>query len=384
MYKQSLLERMMRNFLTLLFILLSVYSCGNRHSQQSVKKQLVIESDSGVVTINLDNMKRGKPCLMEESFAGISPVVGNHGDTVSFGTFVFVVADKDCFIVADRPSRSVVLYDSVGNYIRQIGKKGTNVSAGEYWQIDDIAVDFKNKLIYILLSSRGKILKYNFEGVFKEGIDIPTGCYGTLDTYSRGRICDKIVCNEDGDLIIHYAYWDGNKSPYNYCIMDKDSQIVDTLKTFKEFNGTSGHKRFQNSETVSYIYDHKLHIKDLSDTLYFLENRKFVPKYVFISKETITQKADNKDIYKDPLNFFSLFETDRYLFFGYETRYPTVFFHYAYYDKSTGTAYEIIDCEQGYFLVDNPQHIVYNFYWFTNKIGYKSGGGNKLYKCILK
>lgn len=373
----------MRAFLILLSILLSVYSCGNRHDGQSVKNESAVVSDSGIITINLDHLKRGKPLPMEESFAEISPVRNNDGDTVSFGAFVFVVADKDCFIVADLSSRSVVLYDSTGNYIRQIGKKGTNVSAGEYWSIKDLAVDFKNKLIYILLSSRGKILKYNFEGVFKAGIDVFTGSYGMLDTYSRGRICDKIVCNEEGDLIVHYAYWDGNKSPYNYCILDKNSQIVDTLKTFKEFNGTSGHKKFRRPETASYIYDNKLHIKDLSDTLYFLENRKFVPKYVFISKETITQKADNKDIYKDPLNFFSLFETDRYLFFGYETRTPTVSFHYAYYDKSTQIAYEIVD-NPGYFLVDKPQHIVYNFYWYANKIGYKEGGGYKVYKCTLK
>lgn len=73
-----------------------------------------------------------------------------------------VIVDGEHIFVAE--NRKIMLFDSNGKFIRQIGSIGQG--PGEFVSVSDIAVDSKNKLIYISTSIKKKILCYDYEGKF--------------------------------------------------------------------------------------------------------------------------------------------------------------------------------------------------------------------------
>ena len=68
---------------------------------------------------------------------------------------------KDNIIIKQR--NTVMLFDKTGKFIRQIGSIGQG--PGEFVGIQDIAVDFENKHLFIL-AVEGKIICYDFDGNF--------------------------------------------------------------------------------------------------------------------------------------------------------------------------------------------------------------------------
>jgi len=82
-------------------------------------------------------------------------------DASLIGRVVDVIDTDDYFII--RETKSIILFDNKGKYIRQIGSVGQG--PGEYVSIIDIAVDSKKERIFIY-TNESKIICYDFNGIF--------------------------------------------------------------------------------------------------------------------------------------------------------------------------------------------------------------------------
>lgn len=71
-------------------------------------------------------------------------------------------------LIVDKESSKILLFDVNGKFMRTIGSKG--VGAGEFIEIEDVAVDKKGEEIFVLEHSGKRILIYDLKGNFANGI----------------------------------------------------------------------------------------------------------------------------------------------------------------------------------------------------------------------
>lgn len=75
-------------------------------------------------------------------------------------------------LIVDKESSKILLFDVNGKFMGTIGSKG--VGAGEFIEIEDVAVDKKGEKIFVLDHSGKRILIYDLKGNFAN--DIKTDC----------------------------------------------------------------------------------------------------------------------------------------------------------------------------------------------------------------
>jgi len=71
-------------------------------------------------------------------------------------------------LIVDKESSKILLFDVNGKFMRTIGSKG--VGAGEFIEIEDVAVDKKGEEIFVLEHSGKRILIYDLKGNFANDI----------------------------------------------------------------------------------------------------------------------------------------------------------------------------------------------------------------------
>ncbi len=80
-----------------------------------------------------------------------------------------VVLLEDKIYILDKAQKSVFLFDSLGHYVKRIGKRG--MGPGEYLDIYDVAIDYDKSLLAFLCNK--SIFYYDYSGEFIKKEDLP-------------------------------------------------------------------------------------------------------------------------------------------------------------------------------------------------------------------
>ena len=155
---------------------------------------------------------------------------------------------------------------------------------------------------------------------------------------------------------MHFPNWAGDL-PYSYLLFDNKGNTVSKLKNYI-FYSLDAKRSFYSFEGVRYIYNGQIHTKGKSDTLFVVENDRFVPKYVFLTGENHSNQLSQVEYDgKILLNF--IHETDNKVFYSFvkeKIRYD------AYYDKKIGKTFS----KKGWSIDDmNDKKIAVSFFMFS-------------------
>lgn len=230
---------------------------------------------------------------------------------------------------------NVVLFDKTGKYLRTVCK---------FNRPDNAVIDPVNGIIYILSHNKQdhSIHKYRLNGSYLGKITLKTGEY-ERDIFSKGLLCDGIDVDEKGNLPVHYAYWDGNKTPYNYYLYNKDGRLLNSLKSMdKRFY--HGSEKAIITEYNSYVYNNILHVIDAGGKIFALQNTEFIPKYRFKSRHSL-EALLNADPLKPvrPMVATFIAETLTLLLFIFRIYQDKVETYAGYYDKQQKKVYRMKD-----------------------------------------
>ena len=350
-----------------------------------------------VIDIDLDHLEKGPQLPAGEIFKGAECIVSREGNNFNPGMFIKIATGGASLYILDQIMASVIRYDMEGNTICRIGKKGGNISRGEYKAPRDVTADMKHKIIYVLVPAGNRILKYTERGEYQGSIPVLGGNYAgfppedVVTTICRDKICDFVGADNQGNILIHYAYWDGNRSPYNYVLASPAGKPIATLKTFRKFDGSTANPYGYKDEVLDYYYKGLLHVKDRSDTLYYVNNGKLIPKYRFITRESLSNNISDKNFCKEAGELEAIFETDNYLIFLYQGKYrgKRSDRFMGYYDKTNGRSYRIgknfdsDDAESYVFKTEDPAYRLYGFNYFGSEVAYRMYE-EKLYRYFIK
>lgn len=304
---------------------------------QSVGYSPSVFLKDSTIHIDLDNLPYGEPLPFDSLYYGYDFVVNEVGANFTTSSWSTTYFDgEQNFLEGNLLNSSVCIYDTLGNLVRRI-----NEEEGYF----GFSFDTPNRFIYTLNIHNSVIRRYGYDGRLHNVIPVETG---QRADNTKGALCDRVAVTPEGNLLIHYAYWGGNRE-YNFGLMDSLGNIITTKKTM---GGFCGKTRPVVVESFSYIYEDYLHVYDLSDTVFVIKNSRFIPKYVFTQtnpmKKMIKKYGNNVDInsIKEKVYRLStLQENDRYLFFSFRTSNPPKNTYLGadwkggYYDKQTGEAF---------------------------------------------
>ena len=255
------------------------------------------------------------------------------------------------YIVAENyfGGTEVLCFDRTGKFTSVIARRGRG--PGEYNRLDDVAIDEKNGIVYVLSRNERKIFKYSFEGNFS----------GSLDLF---RPADRIIVSPAGQLLVHFLNWTGDLQ-YSCFLLNNDGHIVNMLEN-NIFYRLSAEKRLMMFayESVCYIYNNQIHIKDKCDTLYVVENDRFIPKYIFNDGIKNSNNMTQSE-YDEKMSIHYFYETNNHVLFNF--RFNEKWYN-AYYDKTVGKTFAsstriINDLDDTDFFSFNS-----SFYQFNNII----------------
>ena len=241
-----------------------------------------------------------------------------------------VVYNDDYIIVSE--TDKIMLFDSTGKFIRQIGSKGNG--PGEFNFLRDISVDIEKK--HILAVSFDKIICYDFEGnLIKEEKLIP---YRDIDylNYINGDILfiQRSLGVPDGNVFSNQSIL------YR---MNNDWQITDSVSIW-QFQANQNRPFFldmkdfiSNYDKNTYLYYHEFTSESMFDTLYYLNGFQLEPhlKLEFNKRLNISDKG------LKTIMIINIFRNSRFVFSNYLIENKT--YHCFCYDTKTGKGYNMKD-----------------------------------------
>lgn len=282
--------------------------------------------------INLDDFEYAPPLKINDLFLPPEKIVLSDGKKELLSSCRRLKSTREHILLTEFWS-NVVLFDKKGKYLRTICK---------FNRPDNAVIDSVNGIIYILFHDKQDhcIKKYGLNGSYLGKIPLKTGEY-ERDIFAKGLLCDGLDVDEKGNLLIHYAYWDGNKTPYNYYLYNKEGKLLHSLKSMdKRF--FYGSEKAIITEYNSYLFNNLLHVTDAGGTIFALQNTKFVPKYRFKSRhslEALLNTEPRKPVCPMVATFVA--ETPTLLLFIFRIYQDKVETFAGYYDKQQNKVYRI-------------------------------------------
>ena len=242
-----------------------------------------------------------------------------------------IISENEVFIAR---IEKIYVFSKEGKFIRTIGNRGQG--PGEYSGIGRLAVDEKNKRLYI--KSGQKILSYDFNGeLLKESRILSSSDINYINEEIL-LLIDKIS-NENNEIFSH---------PTLYRLND-DLRIVDSCKIMNLYLGDSYPSAVLqfNSDFILkgiksvFIYygdftwrlGNNIIEKNFSDTLYRFENNNIIPELKLKFKDNGVSRF---------INIFNIYRSSRYIFSVYcnDNKRGLIFFCY---DTKTGKGYNMKD-----------------------------------------
>ena len=222
----------------------------------------------------------------------------------------------------------VYRFDTGGRFQNKIGTKGG--SQNEYVSLSDFYLDKKNQLVCIMDLSKGKLLRYDYNGRFLSSQSVNTELMNSpagIASVSEHELI-AINCNGPGEK-------------YQYSLVDVDKAVSRQVLPYaiiSEQRSVQENGKMAQNSSCTYM------LSFLSDTIYAYSKGKLVAEYLFVPDEPHFDKKDvqgktfqtcfdaeqtirNRSI---STGIKSLYATDTHLFFAYATKdsYYRVFFNH--------------------------------------------------------
>ena len=242
------------------------------------------------------------------------------------------LSESEVFIAG---MQKIYVFSKDGQFIRTIGSTGQG--PGEYHRISKIALDEKNRRLFI--SSSKKIVSYDINGNFLKETKVLSG-----------EIKDINYINEELLLLVENVY-DDNKEVYysrpTLYRLNDELRTVDSC-TIMNYRYASSqlwfHKDFILKEGKSVFlyygdfamqFGNDLVEKVFSDTLYRIENKYIVPE--------LKLKFNSNGV-SNFIHLFNIYRSSRYVFVIYKNaNSPGTTAYYFCYDTKTGKGYNMQD-----------------------------------------
>ncbi len=198
---------MNRNILILTLAVIAL-SCGNPTQ--------IKENSKANTVIKINNIPKIKSVKYSDLFESIRIVKLETTSESLIGRIDKILHYHDMFFILDQVnSKSVLVFDSNGKYLRKIGNNGRG--PGEYDEPNDIAIDRFNNNLIVYQHTGKKLLTYSFDGAFLEEIKL------------KFYIKSFNIINRDAIAV----YFDNgpdtpNESKYNMLIINKKGKVLNT------------------------------------------------------------------------------------------------------------------------------------------------------------
>lgn len=221
----------------------------------------------------------------------------------------------------------VYRFDIDGRFHNIIGTKGD--SQNEYVSLSDFYLDKKNKSVCIMDLSKGKLLRYDYNGSFLSSQNVNMKLMNNPVGIAPVREHELIAlnCNGPGE-------------EYQYSLVDVDKAVSKQVLPYAiigEERSIQENGRIAQNSSTTYI------LSFLSDTIYSYSDGNLVAEYLFLPDEPQFNKKDvqgktfqtcfdaEQAIRNHSIStgIKSLYATDTHLFFTYATKdsYYRVFFN---------------------------------------------------------
>lgn len=240
----------------------------------------------------------------------------------------FDVSDNYILVYCIQTSQ-VYLFNRKGKFITLISQKGQG--PGEYMYIGNVFLDeSRNEIIIHSFGLKDQLLYYDLKGKYLRAKD------------SSGI---SIIVDRFNDQFITGDFSHRKEALYTYALYDRNLNLL--TQGVKPL--TLSHTRSRTSPAASYYwYNNKMYIKEtaLNDTLYVIENNKFIPYMrIHAGKYEVTPEIREET---DAQKFFArsyecailkaIIETEKYLIYNYRYQEEA---YYCYYDKSSRKTYTL-------------------------------------------
>lgn len=251
------------------------------------------------------------------------------------------VVDEFIFILDSRKSKGVFMFDLNGKYLRRIGEVGGGPA--EYPFPGDMAINEKNKEIFIFNGNVRKIYKYNFQGEFLGKIPLELGGY-------------SINITKDGDIMLFCQGYSndhlGELKNKAFYVINQEGEIISFGPTqsndFKNVKITNGNNISVKNQEISYcnkfsdtIYKIKEDLVNIQYILDFGENSLNREKFKNLkTKKFLNEIRDDDNLIP---NFRGIhYQTNNYLYFSFYYGQTII---NCYFNKNTSKLYasKIID-----------------------------------------
>lgn len=322
--------------------------CSPRQENTEIYQQMS-STEEQVVTIDLDKLKPFNGRLYDSMQFTSEYVKNKQGFFTISGWDQIVVDENNNIVIYNVITQTVCLYDKFGNMKTQIGRQGNRRDMGEYSELSSVVMSCSKQEI-LILDPAGMIFRYNYDGKFKDYIDLTK----FISDDNIVRVCDNLVqdivySSNDGNILIYYPWWVGDKNS-KCLILDNNSHVISEKYMNNNFSGNA--KSAIARTGFSTYLNNSTHIVNLTDTVYKIQGKNFVPKYVFKQKYSLANLVDslgrNVDIFNigdKPIYEFKLCETDDYLLFMYMSLnvqpYSYRKVNYGLYDKKNKISYKL-------------------------------------------
>ena len=305
----------MKKFLSFLLsficILLIFNTSCNQKSATTVEYPVVIN-----IRAALRNTVEIKLSDFVDSISYVSIQGFINDEPISLRRFWF----SDSYILSEsRSNGDLLCFNRNGSFIRRIANKGRG--PGEYLNVSDVVVDEGNSVLYVFSSMAKKIYKYSLDGSF-------------LKAFEFGENIDAIAIDAFGQLVVRCSIGSGN-AKNNFLLLDNKGDTINFQPNnifFERESLPGGITIFMNGSV--YNYNNQVHIKNKNDTLFVMENDKFIPKYVFLTGDKQVNMTYKE--FMELIPFPYIRETSTKLFFQFVLEDQ---WYNAFYDKINGKVF---------------------------------------------
>lgn len=242
--------------------------------------------------------------------------------------------DGDNIFILDKALKYVFQFDSKGNFLNRYSDFGD--APHQATNINDFSIDIKNKIVYILSVDDRKILRFDYNGNFKDSKRLNFEAYDIDFLKIEKMLVRGAFYDEEGFNLRLYDY-ENNKVINKYSKFPKDVFPVD-------FGFITGSTSYQNN---NYLYNNPLNniIKtfDINTKDFYTKYQVDFGENQWPKDKLYDFKSFLKELGNNNYSFISpyLFENRNMLFLKYNIANPDklVDFRYLYFDKSSEKKY---------------------------------------------
>ncbi len=270
-----------------MFLLFILCSCSFNQNVSNKSALSSLDSATQIIPMEVDDLHSIPDFVYSKSYSNVKYVNLECTPESAIGKIATLeITNDNNFVVFDRKNGKICLFDSLGNYINQIGHRGR--AANEYITPEAVAYDKYSNQVVVYDNATRKLIKFDLKG----------------NVVSIVHIKDYIANFEVVDSL-HYILFMNHRENlrdgeigYNLKIIDKKGNIVNQFDSYK--------KDKMNFRPISeFNFSHQMNnlfFKEyFSSMIYQVSYDKLVPLYFLDYKEknlSYDNCEKSEDVYK--------------------------------------------------------------------------------------